>query len=106
MGFDGSHTEEGAQAVRAIATRLSPALAAAPRLNVWAGLRPMTPDGQPIVGVDPEHDALVYDCGHSRNGVLLAPLTGRGAAALALDEDPGVELAPFHVARFAPASVD
>ena len=106
VGFDGTHTEEGAQAVRAIATRLSPALAAAPRLNVWAGLRPMTPDGQPIVGVDPEHDALVYDCGHSRNGVLLAPLTGRCAAALALGEDPGVELTPFHVARFTPASVD
>jgi glycine oxidase len=105
VGFDGAHTEAGAVAVRDIAGRISPALGGAPRLNVWAGLRPMTPDGQPIVGVDPRHPALVYACGHSRNGVLLAPLTGSAAAALALGEAPAVDLTPYRVDRFDPATV-
>ena len=100
VGFDGGHTEAGAVAVRDIAGRISPRLGDAPRLNVWAGLRPMTPDGQPIVGAEPLQPALVYACGHSRNGVLLAPLTGSAAAAVALGETPAVDLTPFRADRF------
>ena len=100
VGFDAAHSEAGEAAVRAIATRISPALAGAQRLSVWAGLRPMTPDRQPIVGADPQWPALVYACGHSRNGVLLAPITGRAAAALALGQAPGLDLTPYRVERF------
>jgi glycine oxidase len=60
----------------------------------------MTPDRQPIVGADPQWPALVYACGHSRNGVLLAPITGRAAAALALGQAPGLDLTPYRVERF------
>ncbi len=38
----------------------------------WAGIRPMSPDGWPMIG--PSHGALVA-AGHSRNGWLLAPIT-------------------------------
>jgi glycine/D-amino acid oxidase-like deaminating enzyme len=33
--------------------------------------------------------------------VLLAPLTGECVAALAVDEEPPLDLAPFRVERFA-----
>lgn len=41
--------------------------------RAWAGIRPMSPDGWPIVG--PSGEGLFVAAGHSRNGWLLAPLT-------------------------------
>jgi glycine oxidase len=40
--------------------------------RAWCGIRPMSPDGWPIIG--PSGDVLVA-AGHSRNGWLLAPVT-------------------------------
>jgi glycine oxidase len=108
-GFDAGHTPEGTAALRAMVATLSPALAAAPLLEAWAGLRPMTPDGLPIVGPEPANDVLVYACGHSRNGVLLAPVTGACVAALLAGTAPPLDLSPYRVERFtagAGAAVD
>jgi glycine oxidase len=43
-----------------------------PAVRAWAGIRPMSPDGWPIIG--PSGDVLVA-AGHSRNGWLLSPIT-------------------------------
>lgn len=43
--------------------------------SVWAGLRPQTFDQKPFIGKHPEYDEIFFACGHSRNGVLLAPAT-------------------------------
>jgi glycine oxidase len=40
--------------------------------KAWAGIRPMSPDGWPMIG--PSGEVLVA-AGHSRNGWLLAPIT-------------------------------
>lgn len=90
VGFDRGTTEAAAQQLRQCATEISPSLATHRVLSQWSGLRPVTPDLLPIVGEDPNHPGLFYACGHSRNGILLAPLTGmviaelitRGAASL------------------------
>jgi len=100
VGFEPMHTESGIAEVRGIAAAVSPHLAPAPMLNAWAGLRPMTPDGLPIIGPDPTHPAVVYACGHSRNGVLLAPATGELVAAVCVGEAPEFDLTPFAVERF------
>lgn len=50
------------------------------------GVRPMSPDASPMIGRDPAHGALVA-IGHSRNGWLLAPLTGAMIAAHVLGDD-------------------
>ena len=39
-------------------------------------------DMLPIIGQDPNHVHVIYASGHSKNGVLLAPLTGEIVAAL------------------------
>ncbi|HEV8196756.1 MAG TPA: FAD-dependent oxidoreductase, partial [Gemmatimonadales bacterium] len=44
--------------------------------RAWAGLRPGTPDGLPIVGGEPSLKGLWYATGHGRNGILLAGITG------------------------------
>lgn len=99
-GFDAATTPEALDALESGAGRLCPALADAPRLDAWAGLRPVTPDLHPIIGADPEAPGIVYACGHSRNGVLMAPLTGDVVAALVAGTPPGYDLAPFDIARF------
>ena len=64
------------------------------------GLRPMTPDGYPILGHDPDAPALLYACGYSRNGVLIAPIAADCVAALIVGDDRGLDVTAFTVARF------
>lgn len=99
-GYDASTTDEGIRHVRALGAAICPPLENARLLSGWAGLRPMTPDGQPILGADPEEPAVLYAAGHSRNGVLLAPLTGDVIATLAAGDTPAMDLAPFSALRF------
>jgi glycine oxidase len=43
--------------------------------EVFAGLRPGTPDNAPILGADPADPRIVWATGHFRNGILLTPAT-------------------------------
>lgn len=80
-GFDARHTPEGIARIRTLAAAILPSLGTAGMLSTWAGLRPMTRDGLPIIGADAEVPSVIYACGHGRNGILLAPLTGMLVAA-------------------------
>jgi glycine oxidase len=99
-GYDAVTTPAALDALRATASTLCPALAGAAVRRSWAGLRPVTPDLLPIIGRDPTYDRLVYACGHSRNGVLLAPLTADCVAAVAAGRESPHDLSPFAVERF------
>jgi glycine oxidase len=101
-GFDAATTPEALAGLRAGAIRLVPALAEAVHAGAWAGLRPATPDGLPVLGEDPDLAGLFYATGHFRNGILLAPITADAIAA-AITGAVDVDLAPFAPARFAPA---
>jgi glycine oxidase len=79
---------------------LCPGLLRAKVQRTWAGLRPMTPDGLPIIGREPLLDGLWYATGHGRNGILLAGLTGALVGQL-LNADPEApDLQAFAVDRF------
>lgn len=41
--------------------------------KAWAGIRPMSPDGWPMIG--PTGDGVLLAAGHSRDGWLMAPIT-------------------------------
>lgn len=99
-GFDSSTTEAGIARVKSAAEEIAPGLAISNIRSEWAGLRPITPDMQPIIGPDEENPAIIYACGHSRNGILLAPLTGETVAALAVGESPQHDLSQFRPGRF------
>jgi glycine oxidase ThiO len=101
VGFDSATTAAGAAALAAIAARIAPAIVSAPRIAHWAGLRPLTPDHLPILGADPDVPSLFYACGHGRNGILLAPITGTVVGALVCGEASPYDLSPFGIARFA-----
>jgi glycine oxidase len=98
-GFDKSTTRDGRLQLEAIATRLG---AAGNVLDHWAGLRPGTADGLPLLGRTEWGDIVAT--GHYRNGILLAPVTAKIVRALALGEAPPVDLKPFAPGRPLPAA--
>jgi glycine oxidase len=100
VGFDAGTTPDGAQFLRGVAGTLAPALRHVPPSRHAAALRPMTPDHLPVLGPDPADPSLWYACGHGRNGILLAPLTGQVVADALTGHPPGYTLDPFSVTRF------
>lgn len=95
-------TPEGIRALVAAAQALLPGVGRLVPDEVWAGLRPATPDGLPVVGADPEVTGLLHAGGHFRNGILLAPLTGRVVTELVLSRTPFVDISPLRPGRFPP----
>ena len=100
VGFDSRTTESAIGRLRDQARAMAPNLAKAAIEDSWAGLRPVTPDGLPIIGADPDMPSLIYACGHGKNGILLAPITGECVAALAGGTSAPMDLELFSVARF------
>jgi glycine oxidase len=84
-GFDRSIDDASLAVVRDAAARLVPDLADAQPAERWADLRPISADGLPVIGPDPELDGLFYATGYGRNGILLGPLAGHVAANMILD---------------------
>ena len=77
VGFDARNDRGGHRQIRGVArAAVSRDRRERPRTRAWAGLRPVTPDGRPILGADPEVAGLWYATGHGRNGILLAGITG------------------------------
>ena len=99
-GFESVTTPDAIQMICARAQTLCPALANASIHSSWAGLRPATPDLLPIIGADPERPRVIYACGHSRNGILLAPLTAEVVADLVTGTAPRHDISRFLPGRY------
>lgn len=100
VGFDKAVTLEGVRGLSALALTLLPGLAASPFVRAWAGLRPHSEDGLPIIGPLADLDGLFIGTGHFRNGILLGPLTGRLVSEIVLGEPPSFPLEAFSPKRF------
>ncbi len=81
--FDRRATEGAAEELLAAAELVLPG-AVRRRERGWAGIRPMSPDGAPMVGKSGD---VWVAAGHSRNGWLLAPLTAEIATAQIMGEE-------------------
>jgi len=99
-GSDARVSTVGGAALRKTAAAIVPSLASAAVVKHWAGLRPCSPDGLPLLGRDREYPALLYAAGFSRNGILLGPWAGEAIAALLSGVDPSVSLVSFEPDRF------
>jgi len=101
-GFDKTIHPSDIADLRSLAAALLPPLAAAPQLEAWAGLRPATPDGLPLLGALPAQPNHFIATGHYRDGILLAPATAHAMAQLLFGEAPSIDLTPFSPARTPP----
>jgi len=99
-GFESVTTPEGIARLERTAAEILPQFANAKPSDAWAGLRPISADLQPILGPDPEEARLFYATGHSRNGVLMTPLTGDCIAALLAGEPTPADIREFSIVRF------
>ena len=106
-GFDKRTVPETILKLRQAALDLVPKLADARILEAWAGLRPGTPDGLPIMGATPTPGYFVAT-GHFRDGILLAPVTARmmaqmmtGQTQMMTVSGSEMDLSNFSAARFA-----
>jgi D-amino-acid dehydrogenase len=82
----------------AMSAYFSPWAAQPPR--PWSGLRPMSPDGLPLIGRLPTRAEVHVATGHAMLGVTLGPVTGSLLSSLILDGVRSPLLEPFEPARF------
>jgi len=94
-GFDLSVRPEVLAQLRARVESMVPGAAHAPVVEAWAGFRPATANGLPLLGALPDTERQWLACGHFRNGVLLAPATAEVIADLVEKKAPQVALNAF-----------
>jgi D-amino-acid dehydrogenase len=70
------------------------------RARPWAGLRPLTPDGLPLLGRSRTVENLVLATGHGHLGISLAAITGEMVAGIVAGDSPVVDLGPLVPERF------
>ncbi|MGZ9708075.1 glycine oxidase ThiO [Pseudomonas sp. GNP013] len=94
-GFDKTPTRFALDSLKASAVELIPGLADAEVVGHWAGLRPGSPEGIPYIGEVPGFKGLWLNCGHYRNGLVLAPASCQLFADLLLEQVPIIDPAPY-----------
>lgn len=69
-------------------------------LEVWAGMRPVAPDGLPYIGRTRTISNLIVATGHAMLGVSMGPVTGKLVGELVRELRPSVDLGAFEIERF------
>ncbi len=68
--------------------------------EIWAGLRPCTPDGLPYIGRFAKYSNLIAATGHAMLGITLAPATGKLVSEIVLGKRPAISLEALRCERF------
>jgi len=99
-GFDKHVTPVGMRQILDGVMELIPGIANAEIVETWAGLRPGTPDGLPILGPT-DIEGLLVATGHHRNGILLTPITAQLLRDWIVCGKVAMNADPFSPLRFA-----
>lgn len=97
-GFDREVQSGALHRLLALAAEIWPPIQSAPIVESWAGLRPGTEDGLPILGPAAEPNCWLAT-GHFRNGILLAPATAALMRGLIEGRAPEIPLEAFALHR-------
>jgi sarcosine oxidase subunit beta len=82
VGFARHTTYEGIHSIAKNVLRVIPGIKILRIIRAFAGLRPYTPDGLPILGKVDTIDGFIMAAGHEGDGITLAPITGEIIAKL------------------------
>jgi D-amino-acid dehydrogenase len=96
-GFDRSHKPEDFAAIRGTASELWPDAADWQGGTMTAGLRPMTPDGPPIIGKGAKHSNLYYNTGHGHMGWTMSCGSSAAIVDVIAGRTPALNLDAFVV---------
>jgi len=77
VGYDTRTTQKALLYILQHAANILPALKDIHIIRTFAGLRPFTPDGLPILGNVPGIEGFVMAAGHEGDGLALSAITGR-----------------------------
>ncbi|MDD5034101.1 MAG: glycine oxidase ThiO [Methylococcaceae bacterium] len=95
VGFNKFPTEIGRETLLDFAYGIMPRLRQCEIEKHWAGLRPGSPLGIPTIGVHPKIDNLFFNCGHFRNGFVMAPASAHLLVDGILQRPPIVPPEPY-----------
>jgi D-amino-acid dehydrogenase len=98
-GFDNSLPKRREITLLHCLNDLFPAAADLSRTNFWSGLRPMTPDGPPIIGPTPISN-LFLNTGHGTLGWTMACGSGALLAALISGKSPPIDPEGLDLQRY------
>ena len=105
-GFDIGNTLGAIRKIITEAAARLPALASFQIIRTFAGLRPWTPDGLPILGPVSKLDGFVMAAGHEGDGIALSAITGELMADSLLNKKTAISLDRFSPDRFASVTTD
>lgn len=100
VGYNRQTTLDGLVQIAHRARQIIPSLQGLKVIRSFAGLRPYTPDGLPILGAVDAMEGFIMAAGHEGDGIALSPITGELIAQLIAAEDPAISLSPFSISRF------
>ncbi len=95
VGFDKSVTSQARESLIESAEAILPQLKEMRPKAQWAGLRPGSPKGVPMIGRLPSFENLSVCSGHFRNGLVLAPASARLLADILLGREPILDAEPY-----------
>jgi glycine oxidase len=98
--FNDQPTPEGQEAILDGMARLVPSIREAVTIKHVAGLRPVTPDGLPIVGLAPNWDNAYLATGAGPKGMLIGSAIGESVAGMIAQAPPSVPLEHLAPNRF------
>jgi glycine oxidase len=99
-GFNTTVTEKGIRRLTNWNKNVLPYLTNEIPFHTWAGLRPATQDGYPLIGKLKAAPHVIFATGHYRNGILLSPVTGHIVADLIEGKEDRTPLSLFNPERF------
>ena len=94
VGYDKTPTVDGVKQMIDAAVEIAPELSECKFDQTWVGLRPYHKNG-PCLGYIPGYDNVVLASGHYKNGILLAPITGKLISELLTSGQTSLSLSPF-----------
>jgi glycine/D-amino acid oxidase-like deaminating enzyme len=100
VGFDNNTTPEAINAIAKNASEFFPWIKELDVIRSFAGLRPYSPDGLPILGAVKGVKGFYMATGHAGDGICLAPITGKLMSELVLDGETSIDIEPFSLYRF------
>jgi D-amino-acid dehydrogenase len=101
-GYNHILGRDATESVRHVVSDLFPRGGDVSKAEGWTGLRPMTPDGTPVIGPT-RYDNLFLNTGHGTLGWTMACGSARIVADIVTGHQPGVDIEGLTIARYGQA---